>query len=47
MQDAFQQLGTRPFRRSFADARTYLYQRQGRDQQVHIGFDLAVTAMWV
>mgnify|MGYP003345517797 CR=1 FL=1 len=29
----------------FADNRTYVYQGKDVDQQVHLGFDLAVTAM--
>src|SRR5262249_32519277 len=29
---------------SFADHRTYLYKKREVDQQVHLGFDLAVTA---
>ena len=35
---------TRRSRPSFADHRTYLYKGKEVDQQVHLGFDLAVTA---
>ena len=34
---------TRRSRRRFADHRTYLYKGKEVDQQVHLGFDLAVT----
>jgi hypothetical protein len=42
--DAFQQLGNSQVEARFADARTYLYNGKEIDQQVHLGFDLAVTA---
>jgi murein DD-endopeptidase MepM/ murein hydrolase activator NlpD len=42
--DAFQQMGGSQVEAGFADARTYLYQGKEVDQQVHLGFDLAVTA---
>lgn len=42
--DAFQQLGNSQVEAGFADARTYVYQGKEVDQQVHLGFDLAVTA---
>jgi hypothetical protein len=42
--DAFQQLGNSAVQAQFADARTYIYQGKEIDQQVHLGFDLAVTA---
>jgi murein DD-endopeptidase MepM/ murein hydrolase activator NlpD len=42
--DAFQQLGNSQVEAGFADARTYVYQGKDVDQQVHLGFDLAVTA---
>jgi murein DD-endopeptidase MepM/ murein hydrolase activator NlpD len=42
--DAFQQLGGSQVESRFADHRTYLYQGREIDQQVHLGFDLAVTA---
>jgi murein DD-endopeptidase MepM/ murein hydrolase activator NlpD len=42
--DAFQQLGNSQVESLFADHRTYLYQGREIDQQVHLGFDLAVTA---
>ena len=41
---AFQQLGNSAVQSYFADHRTYLYQGREIDQQVHLGFDLAVTA---
>jgi murein DD-endopeptidase MepM/ murein hydrolase activator NlpD len=42
--DAFQQLGDSQVEAKFADTRTYVYQGKDVDQQVHLGFDLAVTA---
>lgn len=42
--DAFQQLGNSQVEARFADSRTYLYNGKEIDQQVHLGFDLAVTA---
>jgi murein DD-endopeptidase MepM/ murein hydrolase activator NlpD len=42
--DVFQQLGNSQVEAGFADARTYVYQGKDVDQQVHLGFDLAVTA---
>ena len=42
--DAFQQLGNSQVEAGFADARTYIYQGKDVDQQVHLGFDLAVTS---
>src|SRR5688500_3566997 len=42
--DAFQQLGNSQVEAGFADSRTYIYQGKDVDQQVHLGFDLAVTA---
>jgi murein DD-endopeptidase MepM/ murein hydrolase activator NlpD len=42
--DAFQQLGNSQVEAKFADSRTYLYQGKEIDRQVHLGFDLAVTA---
>jgi len=42
--DVFQQLGGSQVEAGFADARTYIYQNKDVDQQVHLGFDLAVTA---
>jgi murein DD-endopeptidase MepM/ murein hydrolase activator NlpD len=42
--DAFQQLGNSAVQAQFADSRTYLYKGKEIDQQVHLGFDLAVTA---
>ena len=41
--DAFQRWVISGSRR-FADSRTYIYQGKDVDQQVHLGFDLAVTA---
>jgi murein DD-endopeptidase MepM/ murein hydrolase activator NlpD len=41
---AFQQLGNSQVEARFADARTYVYQGKEVDRQVHLGFDLAVTA---
>ena len=40
----FQQLGNSQVESRFADHRTYIYDGQEVDQQVHLGFDLAVTA---
>ena len=40
----FLQLGNSQVEASFADHRTYLYQGRDIDRQVHLGFDLAVTA---
>jgi murein DD-endopeptidase MepM/ murein hydrolase activator NlpD len=42
--DAFQQLGNSQVEAKFADTRTYVYKGKEVDQQVHLGFDLAVTA---
>jgi len=42
--DAFQQLGNSQVEAKFADTRTYVYRGKDVDQQVHQGFDLAVTA---
>ena len=42
--DAFQQLGNSQVEARFADTRTYVYQGKEIDKQVHLGFDLAVTA---
>jgi Peptidase family M23 len=42
--DAFQQLGNSQVEAKFADTRTYLYKGKEIDRQVHLGFDLAVTA---
>jgi murein DD-endopeptidase MepM/ murein hydrolase activator NlpD len=41
---AFQQLGNSQVEARFADARTYVYKGKEVDRQVHLGFDLAVTA---
>jgi murein DD-endopeptidase MepM/ murein hydrolase activator NlpD len=41
--DAFQPLGNASVEAKFADNRTYIYQGKEVDQQVHLGFDLAVT----
>jgi murein DD-endopeptidase MepM/ murein hydrolase activator NlpD len=41
---AFQQLGNSQVEARFADTRTYVYKGQDIDRQVHLGFDLAVTA---
>ncbi len=41
--DAFQALGNASVEAKFADNRTYVYQGKDVDQQVHLGFDLAVT----
>jgi murein DD-endopeptidase MepM/ murein hydrolase activator NlpD len=40
----FLPLGNAQVEASFADHRTYLYKRSEIDQQVHLGFDLAVTS---
>ena len=40
----FAQLGNSAVQSSFADHRTYFYKGREIDQQVHLGFDLAVTA---
>lgn len=40
----FQQLGNSQVEAAFADHRTYFYQGKEIDQQVHLGFDLAVTS---
>jgi murein DD-endopeptidase MepM/ murein hydrolase activator NlpD len=40
----FVQLGNSKVEAAFADARTYLYKGREVDRQVHLGFDLAVTA---
>ena len=42
--DAFQQLGDSQVEARFADTRTYVYKGKEVDRQVHLGFDLAVTA---
>jgi murein DD-endopeptidase MepM/ murein hydrolase activator NlpD len=42
--DAFQQLGDSQVEARFADTRTYVYKGKEVDKQVHLGFDLAVTA---
>jgi len=39
----FVQLGNSQVEASFADHRTYFYKGQEVDQQIHLGFDLAVT----
>jgi murein DD-endopeptidase MepM/ murein hydrolase activator NlpD len=43
-QGPFVQLGNSQVEASFADHRTYFYRGKEVDQQVHLGFDLAVTA---
>ena len=43
-QGPFAQLGNSQVEAGFADHRTYLYQAKEVDNQVHLGFDLAVTA---
>jgi murein DD-endopeptidase MepM/ murein hydrolase activator NlpD len=43
-QGAFRQLGNSAVQSLFADHRTYFHNRTEIDQQVHLGFDLAVTA---
>jgi murein DD-endopeptidase MepM/ murein hydrolase activator NlpD len=40
----FVQLSNSKVEASFADHRTYVYEGKEVDQQVHLGFDLAVTA---
>ena len=40
----FVQLGNSQVEASFADHRTYFYKGKEVDQQVHLGFDLAVTS---
>ena len=40
----FVQLGNSQVEATFADSRTYIYKGKEIDQQVHLGFDLAVTA---
>ena len=40
---AFQALGNASVEAGFADHRTYLYEGEEIDRQVHLGFDLAVT----
>jgi len=40
----FQQLGNSQVEARFADTRTYVYKGKEVDKQVHLGFDLAVTA---
>lgn len=42
--DAFQPLVNAAVEAKFADSRTYFYQGKEVDHQVHLGFDLAVTA---
>jgi murein DD-endopeptidase MepM/ murein hydrolase activator NlpD len=42
--DRFQQLGNSQVEAGFADHRTYFYKGKEVDRQVHLGFDLAVTA---
>jgi murein DD-endopeptidase MepM/ murein hydrolase activator NlpD len=42
--DVFQQLGNSQVEAKFADTRTYIYKGKEVDTQVHLGFDLAVTA---
>lgn len=43
-QGAFEQLGNSQVESRFADHRTYFYKGKEVDQQVHLGFDLAVTS---
>jgi len=43
-QGAFLQLGNSQVESLFADHRTYFYENKEIDQQVHLGFDLAVTS---
>ena len=43
-QGPFVQLGNSAVQAAFADRRTYFYQGKEVDRQVHLGFDLAVTA---
>ena len=42
--ERFQQLGNSQVEAGFADHRTYFYRGKEVDRQVHLGFDLAVTA---
>jgi murein DD-endopeptidase MepM/ murein hydrolase activator NlpD len=42
--EPFVQLGNSQVEASFADQRTYVYNGKDVDQQVHLGFDLAVTS---
>jgi murein DD-endopeptidase MepM/ murein hydrolase activator NlpD len=42
--DAFQPLSNAQVEAKFADSRTYVHQEKDIDHQVHLGFDLAVTA---
>ncbi len=42
--DAFLQLANSKVESEFADVRSYIYKGKKVDQQVHLGFDLAVTA---
>ena len=42
--ERFQQLGNSQVEAGFADNRTYFYRGKEIDRQVHLGFDLAVTA---
>ena len=42
--EAFRQLANSQVESGFADHRTYVYDGREVDQQVHLGFDLAVTA---
>jgi len=42
--EPFVQLGNSKVEAGFADHRTYIYKGKEVDQQVHLGFDLAVTA---
>src|SRR5437870_1123548 len=42
--EPFVQLGNSKVEAGFADHRTYIYKDKEVDQQVHLGFDLAVTA---
>jgi hypothetical protein len=42
--DAFQPLSNAQVEAKFADSRTYVHQGKEIDHQVHLGFDLAVTA---
>src|SRR5262245_64841131 len=43
-QGPFVQLGNSQVEAGFADHRTYFYQGKEVDQQVHLGYDLAVTS---
>ncbi len=43
-QGPFAQLGNSQVEAGFADFRTYVYQNRDVDRQVHLGYDLAVTA---